>query len=238
MKKIISFLFIFCLTASAFADDIKLRSDMTQSDFREFAKEFGSVVSFDPNSPADPLGTLGFDISVESTFSVTKSSVWDKASSDGKFSDALVMTRLHVQKGLPGKIDIGAMVGKTANSDVTVAGVSLKYALLEGTVATPAISLRAAYSQTIGNDEIDAYNANLGIFISKGFLIVKPYAGVVGSMNHLKEKSSNVNLSDETVFTPKGIVGIQVTPFPFLRLNGEVGISEITQFSLKAGIQF
>ncbi|GAB1537231.1 hypothetical protein ADMFC3_28620 [Geovibrio sp. ADMFC3] len=238
MKKLLVLAFIICFAGSAFADDIKLRPGMTQNDFKTFAKELGSVISFDPNSPADPLGLLGFDIAAEASFNIIDTDVWDHAASDGDSQEALIMYRLHAQKGLPGKIDIGAMIGQSANSDLTVAGVSIKYAILEGTMATPALSVRAAYSQTVGHDEIDAYNANIGVFISKGILIIKPYAGIVGSMNYLKEKSDAVDLDTETAYTAKGILGIQVTPFPFLKFNAEAGIGEINQLSLKAGIRF
>jgi hypothetical protein len=238
MKKLLTALLFFVLTASAFADDINLRSSMSQDDFTTLAKEIGSVISFDPNSPADPLGIVGFDVAVETTLNFVDSDIWDEAADDGDADSALVMYRVHVQKGLPGKFDIGAMVSQAANSDLTVVGAEIKYAILEGTLATPALSVRAAYSQLVGNDEIDASNANLGLFISKGILFLKPYAGVMGSLNYLKENSDNVDLDSETEYTVKGIAGIQVTPFPFLKINAEAGIGEITQISLKAGIRF
>ncbi|MGE4498363.1 MAG: hypothetical protein AB7E48_10840 [Deferribacterales bacterium] len=238
MKKLLVLALIICFSATAFADDIKLRPGMTQSDFKTFTKELGSAISFDPNSPADPLGILGFDIAAEASFNMVDTAVWDHAAEDGDSQEALILYRVHAQKGLPGKIDVGAMIGQSANSDLTFAGVSIKYAILEGTLATPALSLRAAYSQTIGHDEIDAYNANLGLFISKGILIVKPYAGIVGAMNYMKESSDAVDLDAETAYTAKGIVGVQVTPFPFLRFNAEAGVGEINQLSLKAGIRF
>lgn len=237
MKKLAVIVFIICLSATAFASDIKFRPNMTQGDFQRFTKEIGSVISYDPGSPTDSLGLVGFRVGVEATVSET-SSVWDKATDDSDFDSALVLYRLNVQKGLPGKIDLGAMVGKAANSDFTYVGVSAKYSIIEGSAVMPDLSLRAAYSQIVNHDELDAYNANIGLFISKGFIILKPYAGVMGAVNHAEEKSSNINLDSETEYTVKGIVGLEATPFPFLRLNTEVGVGELTQVSFRIGIYF
>lgn len=237
MKKLAIIVFTICLSASAFADDIWFRPEMSQNDFKKFTKEIGSVISFDPGSPVESLGVTGFRIGAEATISST-SSVWDKAAEDGKFSDSLILYRLHVQKGLPGKLDVGAMIGSAANSDFNYAGVSASYAILEGTAVTPAITLRGAYSQIFGHDELEAYNANIGLFISKGFVMLKPYAGLMGTVTHAEEQTSRVSLSSETEYGVKGILGLEATPFPFLRLNAELGIGELTQVSFRAGIYF
>ena len=41
------------------------------------------------------------------------------------------------------------------NSDIKLMGFEARYALLEGSAATPALGLRAAYSKLSGVDQLD-----------------------------------------------------------------------------------
>ncbi|WP_022850308.1 hypothetical protein [Limisalsivibrio acetivorans] len=240
MKKLLVLLLTFACFTAASAEDIELQAAMDQEDFENLTRHIGSMITFDPNAPADPLGTIGFDVNVETTLNIVDDDAdhWVNATDGGDASQSILTYRLHVRKGLPGKFDIGAMYSKAVNSNFQTIGVSLQYAILEGTVATPALSVRGTYSQLMGNDDLSAYNGSVGAFISKGFLMLKPYGGVSAGLTHMSEDSDKVDLDSASEVTYKGIVGLQVVPFPFLRINAEAGFSDITQFSLKAGFRF
>ena len=76
------------------------------------------------------------------------------------------MPKLHITKGLPYNIDIGASMA-VPNSDIKLMGFEARYALLEGSAATPALGLRAAYSKLSGVDQLD--------FNSKSLLVVSGF---------------------------------------------------------------
>ncbi|HCW93213.1 MAG TPA: hypothetical protein DHM44_06000, partial [Flexistipes sinusarabici] len=133
-------LFIF-LVSSVFAEDIEFTdSTLTQGEFESFTKELGVALSFNPMSPAETLGVTGFDIGAELVVTDISDNkkYWETLVDDNDPSSYLPVPRLHVQKGLPFNIDIGAMYTAVPNSNIKLWGVELKYALLEGTTATPA----------------------------------------------------------------------------------------------------
>ena len=57
-------------------------------------------------------------------------------------------------------------------------GAELRYALLTGGVATPALALRGSYSTLQGVSQLDFNTKGVDLSISKGFTLVTPYAGL------------------------------------------------------------
>lgn len=228
------------ISSWAAAGDIEFTEPLTQQEFKEFVKEFGKTIQFNPLTPAEPLGMLGFDLSVDTVLADISEdkAFWRKMVSDNDPASIAVVPRIHVQKGLPFKLDIGAMYGLMPDSNVEIWGVEVKYALLEGTPVTPAVSLRGSYSLLQGVDDVDLETVGLDAMISKGFLMVTPYAGasVLGLRGW--ENSHQVNLSRVTEADFKTFAGIQVSPFPFFTVSGEVTFGEMRQFGLKLGVRF
>lgn len=182
MKHIISFLLITIFTITAAParaakdlDDIKL---LAQKEFRLLSEDLAAVIAYRAISPAEPLGLTGFDIGVEATYSqLANGSEWVKAVSSGNTVDAVVAPKIHLIKGLPWNIDVGAFYAGVPDSNIGFAGAELRVALLEGSTTSPALALRGTYSQLFGVDELalDTYGAELSI--SKGFAMFTPYAG-------------------------------------------------------------
>ncbi len=246
MKKILAIMVIFLSTvAYSSARDIGIpdldpADQVTQSEFKDFVKELGMALAFHPMSPAEPLGILGFDVAAEivaSDISDNKG-YWEKLVIDDDPYSYLPVTRLHAQKGLPFNFDIGVMYGFVPDSNIKQLGIELKYAILEGTVATPALSVRGSYSQLYDVDDIDLNTLALDVMISKGFLMLTPYGGVSVVRVDGSESSSYVNLDDVDETGLRGIVGLQVRPFPLFIINGEVSYGEIMQYGLKIGVRF
>ena len=158
------------------ADDLDNLGTLTQSEFANLSKDLTAAASYKGVSPAEPLGLTGFDIGVELTSTkMDHGDAWKKAGAD---SANLYMPKVHIHKGLPFNIDIGASMAMVPGSDIKVGGAEVKYALIEGGTATPAVSVRGAYTRLFGVDQLDANTRSLELTVSKGFLNMTPYGGI------------------------------------------------------------
>ncbi len=164
------------LSLPAHADDFSRLQNLSQAEFASLAKDFTAVGSYRAVTPAEPLGIIGFDIgaSVTST-KMEHSGIWDKAGFD---DSTMYMPRIQVQKGLPFGFDVGASLAAVPGSDIKLMGAELKYAIVEGGTATPAVAVRAAVTRLAGVDQLDLDTRSLELTVSKGFLNLTPYAGV------------------------------------------------------------
>jgi hypothetical protein len=191
--------------APAFAaDDLDNIGTLTQSEFASLAKDLTGAISYKGVSPAEPLGVTGFDIGVELTSTKMKhGDIWEKAGAD---SSTVYIPKVHVHKGLPYGIDIGASLAAVPGSDIKVGGAEIKYALIEGGTATPAVSVRGAVTRLFGVDQLDADTRSLELTVSKGFLNMTPYGGVGKVWGKLTPNVAN--LSKESPNATKVFAGL------------------------------
>lgn len=240
MKKFTLMLALLSLTNLATAKDIEFTDQITQGDFKSFVKEFGTALLFNPMAPAEPLGITGFDVSVEMVVTDIndQEKYWQKLVDDNDPYSFLAVPRLHVQKGLPFNIDVGAMYMAVPNSNIKLWGIEAKYAILEGSMVTPAVSVRASYSQLLGVDDVDLNTQSLDLLVSKGFLMFTPYGGVSVIRVNGSENSAMVTLDDVNETSYRALAGIQFSPFPLLIINGEVSFGDVAQYGLKVGFRF
>lgn len=164
------------LGAPAFADDLDNIRSLSQAEFSQLSKDFTAAASYKSVSPAEPLGITGFDIGAEVTSTkMEHGEIWKKAGGD---SSTIYLPKVHVHKGLPFGIDVGASLTAVSGSDIKLGGAEIKYAFVEGNTALPAIAVRAAVTKLFGVDELDLDTRSLELTVSKGFLNFTPYAGV------------------------------------------------------------
>lgn len=179
MKKLLPFFCALgCFSQTALADNkIDTLQNLVQTEFRSLSEDLGSALSYKPVTPAAPLGVTGFDVGLELTATdMEKSSaIWAKAS--GSSLDTLVVPKLHVAKGLPLNLDIAAFISTVPTTNITLYGADLRYAILEGGIAQPAVSIRGAFTRLSGVDQLALNTKSLDISISKGFAMFTPYAG-------------------------------------------------------------
>ena len=149
--------------------------------------------------PARSLGSRGFAMAL--TMSITSIAAdelhWVRGSEgDSDGSDqltnssprgALVWNRLHVRKGLPFGLEIGASAGQGLGTSTWVAGSSIKLALVEGMRTNPAympdIAVRATHERMFGSHQVDVDLTSLELLLSKPFLaaaqwMITPLAAV------------------------------------------------------------
>ncbi len=241
MKKIVAIIWLLLVANFASAKDIEITNTITQDEFKEFAKEFGNAMLFTPMTPAEPLGMLGFDVSLDTIITDISDDkpYWKKMVDDHDPYSYFPIPRLHVQKGLPFNIDVGAMyIATTPYANVQQWGLEAKYAILKGNMLTPALSVRASYSKLQGVDDIDMDTQTLDVLISKGFLMFTPYAGASLTKINVSENSALVTLDDVSETGYRGLAGVQFSPFPLVIINGEISYGETMQYGLKIGLRF
>lgn len=245
MKKVLFSILLVCILAlPAMAKTTIDLTTMGQSAFKEFSTDFGMMLSYKPLAAAAPLGDKlpGFDAGVEATFvKFDKSaSYFGPLNTFGDVPENVVIPRVHVQVGLPIiPIDLGVSYASVPNSDIKLAGYELKYAVLEGGVAMPAVALRAAYTKLSGIDQVDVSTKSLDVSVSKGILIFTPYAGV-GQVWITSEPNSNLvpGLKKEDISKTKGFVGLKTKIFPFINLVLEGDFSTVKEYSARLNVNF
>jgi len=148
--------------------------------FGDLIKDLGSAMSYRAVTPAEPLGLiLGIDVGLEVTGSKMQNEQngWKQATSNNG-QDTIYNGKIHVHKGLPLGIDVGAYFGSVADSNMKSIGGEVKYAILEGSTISPALAVRGSYTSMTGVDDLDLSTAGLELSISKGFAMLTPYAGL------------------------------------------------------------
>jgi hypothetical protein len=181
MKKLLPLFCLLGLAAQpAYAANINNLQAVGQADFRAMSEDLGSALSYKPLTPAEPLGVTGFDLGIEVTSTkMTKSEqAWKTATNSTSSLSSLYVPKLHIAKGLPFNIDVGAFYAAIPTTNVKLTGFELRYAPIPGGVATPAVAIRGSYTKMSGVDQLDFNTKGLDVSISKGFAMFTPYAGV------------------------------------------------------------
>jgi hypothetical protein len=233
--------------ARAAGNDIQLSGTLTRQDFRDLTRQVGFAASYFPLAPAAPLGILGFDAGVEATaVKISQnSSFWQRAIRDGNPPSYLLIPRLHLQKGLPFNLDIGASFTAVPTTNISLIGAEIKWAVLEGGTVAPAVAVRISGSKLFGGSQVDLETYSADLSISKGFLFLVPYAGIGQLLVNSRTDSAAIRLANggvdfrETQNLTKGFVGLKIAPpvIPF-SFVAEADFSTVTAYSIRANFSF
>ncbi len=224
-----------------FANDLDGVENFTQENFELFANNLASAVSYKSISPAEPLGILGFDVSIGISATTIDKNLFDIASDSGWDLDYLPMPKLMVHKGLPLNFDIGAFYTSAPDTDIKIWGGEIKYSIVEGGLIVPALAFRLTYSSLEGLDELEQDNLGAEVSISKGFAVLTPYAGL-GTIRSTATPNiplpANINnLKEVSTTNTKVFAGLNIN----LGLNIGLEIDRTgdeTTYSLKTGVRF
>jgi hypothetical protein len=181
MKKTLPLLALAAALAQpALAGDLSNLGALTASEFRTLSEDLGAATSYKPLAPTETQGITGFDIGFEVTGTdIGKSAAaLRKAGASDSPMDTLMVSKLHVHKGLPLGFDIAAFMGNVSAINVNLVGAEVRYAILEGGVATPAVGVRGAYTHMNGASQLALHTRSLDLSVSKGFAMLTPYAGI------------------------------------------------------------
>lgn len=207
-------------------------SGFVQSYFHDLSKEMGLAISYVPMEPAAPLGILGFDVGVEASFVSIHNNepYWTQVTSSPP--STLIVPKLHVNLGLPAGIDLGVIYSSVPNSNVSLIGADLKFAILEGSVATPAIALRGSFTKLNGVSDLNLNTAGVDLSMSKGFGPVTPYGGIEEVFIQSSATNTALGLNSESINTFKGFIGAKLS-LMIVNIVGQADLGELPIYSLR-----
>jgi hypothetical protein len=241
MKRILTLLLLSTLIAApAFAGkyDFAIPSDLGNDIFKSLVNEAGAVVAYRGVAPAEPGGLTGFDIGVETSFVKVDSDLWDLVLDYGDTPGYVVVPKVHVRKGLPFGIDLGASYAMVPDSNVEVLGGEIQYAIMDGSAALPALALRGHYSTLRGVDDLNLTVYGGDVVLSKGFLFLTPYigAGVLKTKGEYQGNASqNEPLADYSETTQRVFGGVQIA-MALLRLTLDAEYAEVPVYTAKVSL--
>lgn len=238
MKRTLVFLLTALASGAAHAD-IDFDFDniaLNPEDFESIAEDITAAVTYKALGPAEPLGVLGFAIGGFATYVPTDDKdAWQRLT--GEEVDWVGMVGLSAQKGLPFGIDVGASYAAVPGADANLFGAEVRYALLEGSVATPALAVRGSYTKASGIDDFDFDAYGLDVSISKGFGPLTPYAGAGYIWSSYDVDSDFVTLDDEDVDKSRVFVGLRISALIGITPEYE-RIGDRDVFNVRLGLTF
>jgi hypothetical protein len=222
--------------APSWAQEIDQLQNAAQAEFRLLSEDLGASLSYHAQIPSEPLGIAGFDIGVGVTATrLEHSGIWESVTSDDTETTLYVPT-LRLHKGLPAGFDIGLTYASIPGSNIRYTGGELRYAIVKGGAASPAIAVRGSLTKLSGVDQLSFETQGLDVSISKGFAFLTPYAGVgrvwVESTPHVS------GLQKEEFSLAKVFVGLGMN-FGVLNLNLQADrTGDASSYSFKLGWRF
>ncbi len=180
MKKSLSALCVLaCFAQPAMAATLNLgAAGFTQAQFKAFSEDMGSALSYKGVTPAAPLGVTGFDLGVEVTSTQLQNSALFTKAGGSASTTSLIVPKLHIAKGLPMGFDIAGFYSAIPTTGISLYGAELRYAILDGGLAEPAVGIRGSFSKLSGINSWSLDTKAVDVSISKGFAMLTPYAGV------------------------------------------------------------
>lgn len=207
-----------------------------QQDFHSVAQDLTAGLDYKALGAAEPGGLLGISVSTFGSYAPTRDSgAWKRLTGDKV--DAVGTVGLRAAKGLPFGLDVGGFYTRLPGSDASAYGAELRYAILEGTVATPAVALRGTLTRASNIGDFDYRSYGTDLSISKGFLFLTPYAGA-GYVHSSTKADGRFGLDREKLDRAKFFAGLG---FKLLLLDATVEYERLGHndvYSLKAGLTF
>lgn len=230
---------------------IQLSPQLTQSAWRQFTREAGLVAYFRPLVDARPMGRGKVEVSLlqwqtaiddmtsawNDTFVHPYDTHWLYESPNG-----LAFPGLAVRAGVTSKLDVGVYATKNLQSNYGFVAAQAQYSLLRDEERNWDLAGRVSASSLFGPEDVDLRTAGADALLSRRYAVtswatVSPYAGVSAFLANSHEKTTVVNLADETAGGLQAMLGavVQVSK---VRLAAEFNTARVNSRSLKVGVAF
>lgn len=223
---------------SAWAGDLNSLQLLTQSEFRLLSQDLGAALSYKPLLPSAALGITGFDIGAAVTVTALKSVVQlERATNNTDLPESVPVPSLRAHKGLPFNIDLGVVYSALPSTNIKVVGGELRWAILPGSVALPAVAVRASLTKLTGVDQLKLDTQGLDISVSKGFAIATPYIGA--GIVRVKSTPQGVPALRAESFSQSKVFGGLNLNFGLVNLALEADTTDSrTSYGIKFGFRF
>jgi len=177
MRRLLLACGLLVMSSAAFATNDITIPGLSQTDFDGLSQDLGAVTSYKQLQGSSSEGIAGFDLGLNlADTQVSHNTAWSDAT--GSSVSNVPFANVTLSKGLPFGFDIGGEYAFVPGSNVHLYGVEGRYAILDGGLTEPAVSLRAAYTHLTGVDDLSFHTTSLDVSVSKGFGPITPYVGV------------------------------------------------------------
>jgi hypothetical protein len=159
-------------------------------------------------------------------------------------TDTVPFPFLHASLGLPANLELTGKfftveVADKPKGNVTLIGGAVKYGVLRGNAAVPAITVLGGYQALFVPDEYAFGNVStlsLKGYISKAFVVATIYGGGGIERTHLKIDIPGFITRNYDVTYPSGVVGLTITPFPLVKVNADYNFGELKTITVGIGV--
>ncbi len=223
LKRSLVFVSLLGVSLPVVAGDINNIKALSQPNFRLLSEDLGAALSYKPLTPTAPLGITGFDLGIAATST--------------KLQNSSVFT---TAGGGDHDIDVGVMYSSVPGTNIRLLGGELRYAIVSGGAATPAIGIRGSYTKLSGVDQLEFSTRGVDLSISKGFLMFTPYAGIgkVWADSNPVGTGAATGLSKESFSVNKVFVGLNMN-FGLTNFAFEADkTGDASSFGAKLGFRF
>lgn len=151
------------------------------ANFRSLTRELGAAITSVNLSPPSTLGHAGFAINAELSVVDLKTQSF-AFPSEREPSGPLLIPSLHVRKGLPFSLEVGARAAWLDRSRMAAATFEAKWAITEGFSYLPDVGLRGYVTHLFNTRDFQLSATGLDLGVGKRFAIggtvtLTPYAG-------------------------------------------------------------
>lgn len=151
--------------------------------FKALSRDLGTILGPKFLAPAETLGQAGFDLGVDLSLNAVDGSAehW-RALNSGGGEDNFLTGQIHIRKGLPFSLELGATLSHLFGSEMFALGTELKFSLNEGFFMLPDIAVRGSFNTVVGNSDLNMATTGFDVSISKswglvGVVNITPYLG-------------------------------------------------------------
>jgi hypothetical protein len=223
---------------------------LTQGEWKQATREVGNAIYLEPLASSRPLGKGNWGLQLEQTsFHVDQESgAWNNifhhpdsthylTGSNGR----LAVPGLRFRLGITDKIDAGVYytTAKPFGAKYGFLGFDMKYAFLNNTEKGWSAAARVSYVMDANIRDFNISSTGFEVMAGKKlFKLFTPYAGLATNWNYGRERTSEVNLHNESSLAVRGIIGLEFR-WKFIDLTYECQLGDgMSQRSLKIGVVF
>ena len=181
--------------------------NLAADELERVTADLGAAFSYKGVTPATSLGTTGFDLGLEVSDTRIENSRLFRLAGAGAPSH-ITVPKLHVHKGLPWGIDVGAFVAAASEVDARLFGADVRYALVRDGLASPAVAVRLSGTRATGLGDLRLGTAAADLMVSKKFTALTPYAGA--GFVRTTARASNSDLGEARAEEARVFVGLNV----------------------------
>ena len=225
--------------------EVHFAPELTQSTFRNFAREFGSVSAFKQMGSPTTLGQWGLAAGLEyMAFGVedrtdTWNDTFEHPDEYHELGSNLAFPKLKLRVGVTENTDVGVFYTMNPQSNYGFIGLDVKHGLLSQSSDMPvSLSLRGAYTKTLFVEDMDLHALTGDVTVGRTFWhTLTPYVGLGADAVLARETADTVELDTEAVLAPHAVVGLEVA-FWHVALGAETQLASVTTLQMQVSAIF